>query len=110
MRAHEVSHVGTGALLLPAPAEHVKGPPLLAWSAVKRASYYHVQVFRGSRRVLAAWPTATTFQLKRTWVMNGRRFRLRPGTYRWYVWPGYGRLSASRYGGRLGGSTFVVSG
>jgi hypothetical protein len=101
-------HVGTGALLRPAPAERVTGPPLLAWSPVKGASYYHVQVLRG-RRVLAAWPASTTFQLKRTWVMNGRRFRLRPGTYRWYVWPGYGRLSASKYGDRLGGSTFVVS-
>lgn len=105
----QVKHVGTGALLRPAPAQHVKGPPLLAWSPVKGASYYHVQVIRGNR-VLAAWPAATTFKLKRTWVMNGRRFRLRPGTYRWYVWPGYGRLSASRYGSRLGGSTFVVSG
>ena len=104
-----VKHIGTGALLRPAPAERVSGPPLLAWSPVKGATYYHVQVLRGTR-VLAAWPASTTFKLKRTWVMNGRRFRLRPGIYRWYVWPGYGRLSASRYGSRLGGSTFVVSG
>jgi hypothetical protein len=103
----QVRHIGTGALLEPAPAQDVKGPPLLAWSPVNGATYYHVQVLRG-RRVLAAWPASTTLQLKRTWIMNGRRFRLRPGTYRWYVWPGYGRLSASRYGSRLGGSTFVV--
>jgi hypothetical protein len=103
----QIKHTGTGALLEPAPAQSVQGPPLLAWSPVKGASYYHVQVLRG-RRVLAAWPASTTLQLKRTWMMNGRRFRLQPGTYRWYVWPGYGRLSASRYGSRLGGSTFVV--
>ena len=41
--------------------------------------------------------------------MNGRRYGLRPGVYHWYVWPGYGRLAANRYGGRLGGSTFVVT-
>jgi hypothetical protein len=106
---NRVTHIGTGALLRPAPAERVTAPPLLAWTRVKGATYYHVQVFRGSR-VLAAWLTGTSLQLKRTWVMNGRRFRLRPGTYRWYVWPGLGRLSPVRYGGRLGGSTFVVSG
>src|SRR5262245_2390002 len=106
--ASTTKHIGTGALLQPAPAQHVNGPPLLAWSPVRRATYYHVQVLRG-RRVLAAWPATTRLQLRRTWVMNGRRFRLRPGTYRWYVWPGYGRLSASHYGNRLGGSTFVVT-
>jgi hypothetical protein len=103
-----VTHIGTAALLHPAPAERVTAPPLLAWAPVKRAGYYHVQVYRGGTRVLAAWPTSTSLQLRRTWVMHGRRYRLRPGTYRWYVWPGYGRLSDSRYGDRLGGSTFVI--
>jgi hypothetical protein len=102
-----VTHIGTAALLHPAPAERVTTPPLLAWAPVKRATYYHVQVYRGTR-VLAAWTTSTSLQLRRTWVMHGRRYRLRPGTYRWYVWPGYGRPSASRYGDRLGGSTFVI--
>jgi hypothetical protein len=102
-----VTHIGTGALLHPAPAERVTAPPLLTWTRVRGATYYHVQVYRGTR-VLAAWPTSTSLQLRRTWVMHGRRYRLRPGTYRWYVWPGYGRLSDSRYGDRLGGSTFVI--
>jgi hypothetical protein len=103
------THVGTGALLTPAPAERVSRPPLLTWTAVKGASYYNVQILRGAR-VLSAWPTRTSLRLKRTWTMNGRRYRLRPGVYRWYVWPGYGRLAASKYGSRLGGSTFVVRG
>jgi hypothetical protein len=104
----QVTHVGTGALLRPAPAERVSSPPLLSWTPVKGARYYNVQVLRG-KRVLAAWPARTTLQLKRTWRLNGRRYRLRPGVYRWYVWPGFGRISANRYGGRLGGSTFVVT-
>jgi hypothetical protein len=29
--------------------------------------------------------------------------------YRWYVWPGFGRISAARYGRLLGSSTFVVA-
>ena len=104
-----VLHVGTGALLSPAPAQKVSSPPLLAWTPVKGATYYNVQLLRG-RRVLSAWPAKTSLQLERTWVTNGRRQRLQPGVYRWYVWPGYGRLAASRYGRRLGGSTFVVPG
>ena len=94
----------------PAPAQRASAaPPLLTWTPVKGAAYYNVQILRGTR-VLSAWPAKTSLQLKRTWVMNGRRYRLRPGVYRWYVWPGYGRLAANRYGSRLGGSTFVVTG
>jgi hypothetical protein len=29
--------------------------------------------------------------------------------YRWFVWPGRGRLAAGTYGKLLGGSSFVVS-
>jgi hypothetical protein len=104
-----VAHVGTGALLRPAPGERVSAPPLLTWAPVKGARYYHVQLLRGTR-VLLAWPTTTSLQLRRTWVANGRRYRLRPGIYRWYVWPGLGRIAANQYGARLGGSTFVVTG
>jgi hypothetical protein len=59
--------------------------------------------------VLSAWPVRASFQLPRSWVYNGRRYRLRPGVYRWYVWPGIGRISANRYGALLGSSSFVVS-
>jgi hypothetical protein len=105
-----VEHIGTHALLTPAPAQQVSAsaPPRLTWAPVKGAKYYNVQVVRG-RRVLSAWPATTSLQLRRTWTMDGRRYRFRPGLYRWYVWPGFGRLTASRYGPRLGGSTFVVS-
>ena len=74
----------------------------------RRATYYNLQIIRG-RKVLSAWPARPSFRLRRTWLYKGRRYRLRPGTYRWYVWPGYGRISASRYGRLLGSSTFVVT-
>jgi hypothetical protein len=106
---HKVNLVATGPLLSPAPAERVTSPPRLVWTPVKRASYYNLQLFRG-RKVLSAWPVRPGFQLRRTWVYNGRRYRLRPGVYRWYVWPGRGRISASKYGRLLGSSTFVVTG
>ena len=31
--------------------------PILRWQRVRGASYYHVQLFRGSKRILAAWPS-----------------------------------------------------
>ena len=39
---------------------------------------------------------------------GGRRYRLTPGRYRWYVWPGLGARSAKRYGSVLGSSSFVI--
>lgn len=105
----KVDVVATGALLSPTPGARVTGPPNLVWTPVKKASYYNVQLIRG-RKVLSAWPARPGFQLRRTWVYRGRRYRLQPGVYRWYVWPGFGRISAANYGRRLGSSTFVVSG
>jgi hypothetical protein len=105
----KIDFIATGALLSPAPAERVTSPPELIWTPVKRASYYNVQLIRGGK-VFSAWPTRPGLRLRRTWIHNGRRHRLRPGVYRWYVWPGYGRIKAARYGKLLGSSTFVVTG
>jgi hypothetical protein len=106
--ARTVDLVATGPLLSPAPGARVKGPPTLDWIPVKGATYYNLQIVRG-RKVLSTWPVQSSFRLRRTWSYNGRRYRLRPGTYRWYVWPGFGRISASRFGRLLGSSTFVVT-
>jgi hypothetical protein len=99
--------VARGALLFPGPAEQVAKPPLLVWSAVRGASYYNVVLVRG-RRVYSAWPVHARLQLPHAWKYRGRKYKLRPGTYRWYVWPGRGKLSAGRYGKLLGASSFVV--
>ena len=102
--------VATGALLSPAPGARIKltSPPQLSWTPIKNASYYNLQIMRG-RKVLSAWPVRPGFQLRRTWFYNGRRYRLRAGVYRWYVWPGIGRISTGRFGRLLGSSTFVVT-
>jgi hypothetical protein len=104
----KVDLVATGPLVSPLPGARIKGAATLDWIPVKRATYYNLQLVRG-RKVLSAWPAQSSFRLRRTWSYNGRRYKLRPGTYRWYVWPGYGRISASRYGRLLGSSTFVVT-
>jgi hypothetical protein len=104
-----IDFVARGALLDPAPGERVAKPPLLVWAAVRGASYYNVVLVRG-RRVFSAWPTRTRLKMPRAWTYHGRRYKLRSGSYRWFVWPGFGSLSAGHYGKMLGGSTFTFGG
>ena len=73
-----------------------------------RASYFNVQVWRGNRKLLSAWPDAARYRLSRSWTYEGRVERLVPGVYTWYVWPGIGTRAAARYGPMLGKSTFIV--
>lgn len=95
-------------LLTPASEARLSGPPLLSWTAVPRATYYNVQLFRG-RKVLSAWPSRARLQLERTWRFGGRLQRLRPGRYQWYVWPGFGSRASARYGRAVGSGVFVVT-
>jgi hypothetical protein len=102
-----LDYLARGALLNPAPGESVSSAPLLVWTPVRRATYYNVVLVR-ARKVYSAWPVQARLQLPKSWIFRGQRYRLRPGVYRWYVWPGFGRLSAGRFGRLLGGSSFVV--
>jgi HYR domain len=88
-----------------------------SWRRIPRASYYNFQLFRatdtadGTERfvkVLSVWPRANVFKLRSSWRFAGRKYRLVPGTYRWYVWPGFGARADVRYGDPLGDRTFVV--
>lgn len=97
----------TAPLFAPAAGARVSAPPRLSWAPVERAAYYNVQLWRGGK-ILSAWPMRSSLQLKRSWTHEGRRYRLTPGRYRWYVWPGYGRRAARNYGRLLGSSSFVV--
>jgi len=103
---HALTVTATGRLVNPVPGERVSSRPHLAWLPVKGARYYNVQLFRGGR-ILTAWPRHGHFKLPRSWVYHGHHYRLRPGVYRWYVWPGFGLLAQAHYGRLLGGSTFV---
>lgn len=81
--------------------------PILRWEAKRRASYYHVQLFRGSKRIFAAWPVKNELGLPAAWKWSGHRYRLGPGQYRWYVWAGLGRRSFAHYKA-LGSARFIV--
>jgi hypothetical protein len=94
-------------LLSPAADARLTAPPMLSWTPIRGATYYNVQLYRDGK-VLSVWPSHANLQLRRSWRFGGRRYRLKPGRYRWYVWPGFGRRSAARYGRALGAGTFVV--
>lgn len=96
------------ALLAPAEGQRLSSPPELRWAAVAGATYYNVQIYRQGRKVFTAWPKGPNLRLSSAWTFNGRRARLTRGVYVWYVWPGLGPLSAARYGGLLGRSSFVI--
>jgi hypothetical protein len=96
------------SLYLPAAGARVGPGQVLRWATVKGASYYNVQIYRGTQKVMSAWPTGPRLKLTRRWVYNGKTERLAPGHYRWYVWPGHGALKAAKYGRLIGGKTFVV--
>jgi hypothetical protein len=99
----------TGRLLKPVPGQRVTSPPHLSWLPVKGATYYNVQLIRG-KRILSAWPTRARRRLRKSWVYHGHHYRLRPGVYRWYVWPGFGKRAKANYGRLVGSSSFVYGG
>lgn len=81
--------------------------PTLRWRRVPGASYYNVQLFRGSKRIYAVWPTMHQVGLPANWKWGGRVFRLTPDRYHWYVWAGFGPRKSAQY--RLVGSArFVI--
>jgi hypothetical protein len=81
--------------------------PILRWTRKTGAAYYNVQLFRGSRRIYATWPTMHQIGLPSAWKWSGHRVRLSPGRYRWYVWAGFGPRKLAQY--RIVGSArFVI--
>ncbi len=86
----------------------VKKPPRIEWSAVKKARFYNVQLWRGRSKVLTRWPTKTRFALPSAWTFSGKRQRLADGRYRLFVWPAFGTPKKPGYGKLVGQVSFVV--
>jgi hypothetical protein len=80
----------------------------LRWRPVPGARYYNVQLYRGGHKVLSAWPVHARFHLSRAWTYQSHDFRLRRGTYTWFVWPSMKPLPHVAYGPIVGQSSFVV--
>jgi len=58
-----------------------------AWAPVVGASSYEVELFRGSSKVFEADTRRPVLTIPARWIFEQKRQTLRPGTYRWYVWP-----------------------
>jgi hypothetical protein len=75
------------------------------WSVNPKATYYNLQLFRGTKKLLSLFPARGLA------VIPGRV--LKPGTYRLVIWSGLGAKRAGRYAGapwvtrvvRVGGAT-----
>lgn len=92
----------------PKDGARLKKPPKLAWARDAEADYYNLQLLRNGVRIFAAWPVKPTFTLKKSWKYGGRNYKLSPGRYEWYVWPGFGQRTAANYGALLGVRTFLI--
>jgi hypothetical protein len=104
------SAVPDGSSLRPFIDTEVHSPPQLTWKRIHKARYYNVQLFKGRKKVLSTWPTRASLQLRSSWKYSGHRYKLTPGLYRWYVWPGFGSVRKHKYGSLIGSSTFRVAG
>jgi hypothetical protein len=103
-----VATPGAPKLVRPPDGAAVTTLPTLLWVPARNATYYNVQVFRGSVKVLSAWPGQNSLKLGGRWSYRGKTVTLRPGTYHWFVWPGFGSRAARHYGPSLGGATFTM--
>jgi hypothetical protein len=116
----EVAATPQAPLIAPRNGASVSAPPVLLWRPTPRATYYNVQLWlvraggqqQAARpvKVLSAWPSTPRLKLNARWVFGGKRYRLVPGSYRWFVFPGLGKRSQARYGALVGQSAFTVKG
>jgi hypothetical protein len=100
--------VKSASLFAPRAGARVSRPPVLRWRAVPKARFYNAQVYRNGRKILSLWPSRASLKMTRSWQFGGHTFRLKPGVYTWYVWPGFGTLATPRFGKLLGQSSFRV--
>jgi hypothetical protein len=101
--------IGPGALMTaPRNGAVLHKAPKFRWSGVRGASFYNIQLYTHGEKVLSSWPAKPRQLLTGSWRYGGRRYSLRPGVYVWYVWPGFGQRTKSRYGPLLGYASFRV--
>jgi hypothetical protein len=83
--------------------------PLLRWSSSPAAPFFDVVLWRGGQRLLDSWPSTPELRVPASWMYGGRRYRLTPGTYLWFVYPGIGSRLHPRYGPLLKSGQFTIA-
>jgi hypothetical protein len=106
-----VSAVVSASALLRKPADdaRLRNPPRLLWTGTRGATFYNVQLYLGSQKVLSTWPRKSAVQLATHWTYAGHLFRWTKGRYRWYVWPALGQRRRFHYGQLLGQASFTFT-
>jgi hypothetical protein len=103
---------GPGLLLTPRDGAviRLKTKRLLrfTWLKPDQATYYSLQLYRGTKMILSVSPIRPSYTLAKRWTYRSTDYALRAGTYNWYVWPGFGLRSAAQDGALLGSSTLRV--
>jgi hypothetical protein len=107
--AVDIKVPASALLLSPADGARIQRAPTFRWRAVRKAHYYNIQLWQNGEKILSLWPTSTKLKLTPTWTYKGRNYRLKPGRYIWFVWPGFGPPEKGIYGQPVGQSSFVVS-
>ena len=96
------------ALYAPAAGKAAHAGTALRWNADKSATYYNLQLYRGTKKVLSAWPVGTSFRLPRSLDLLRPPLQADARQVQWFVWPGRGARARAQYGPLLGSSSFVV--
>ena len=85
-----------------APAEGL----VLAWPKAEGATLYDLVLWRGGRRMLDLWPETNHIDVHDTVAKSGKR--LPPGTYRWFVFAGFGSRDDLRFRKALANGAFTI--
>ena len=89
-------------IVSPRAGRKVARAPLIDWIAMPNARRFNVQVWRKGSKVLSRFPKASRFQMPKTWIQGGVRYRMQSGRYDVYVWPRFRRY------GKLVGHTYFI--
>ncbi len=108
-RPVDVVVAASALMLAPADGARIHSAPVLRWRAVAKATYYNAQLWINGTKILSIWPKSPTLKLSRTWTYKGHQYRLKPGRYTWFVWPGFGPQQKGLYGQPVGQASFVFS-
>jgi hypothetical protein len=94
----------------PSSASQVGGPsaPVFSWVAVRGASNYDFELFRGAERVFTSRPRQPRLTLPSTWTYGGRSYSRAPGSYRWLVRPVFHANTKTRYGPAIVSAKLVL--